>query len=1028
MGQATSAAAPAIPTDSTAGLLPVAAATVAPGSTVLTVGVGKEYATIGAAVAAAQAGNTVLIDPGTYTNDFATVSAAITIEGNGGMVNLVATQPPPNLKGIITVDNSVTIKNLSFSGAAVGAGDGGNGAGIRYEGGAMVLENDSFSRNQNGILAAAVIPGLAANTITIDHSLFSGNGSGSGNTHNVYVSNGVSSLTFTNTISEGAVVGHELKSRAATNVIEGNVFQDGPAGTASYEIDLPDGGNDLVEGNVIEKGPNAQNDAMVHFGGEGIPYANSSLTVQGNDFVNDLGGNAAAVLNQTAISAAINGNTFSGQGFGAIAEGPATGTDNDTGAGVELADISLVGVLPGNTQVFTDDLPHTVTLTGGDAVEGGGGLLSVNDPGGHVVAIGGSGGMTFTEGAGVGGSSIATAAGSASTITLDGGYDTIDSEGADAISNGSGNQTVKVGGSATVQDGTGNNTYSVVGTASIVGQGGNPVISVGSGAVLSLTGKLGFFNVQNDGGTVTINALVAGNQQAISILGGGVQLETYDNLVNVTTAPGSQGATITVGAGTTQISSQGADAIHAGSGADTVIVSGAAKVYAGTGALSVFGRGDTAGASVYGNGGSVTLDGDTGNITYYGGALASTVQSRLSNDTLIGGAGHMTVNGGSRETITGGSGGITYAATDGGGADTITTAAGSRNTLVLSGPDSVVSQGTDTISAGVANQAITVDGNSAVTGSTGNSWLTFNGNDSFTGKGQDWITVNAGAVLAATAGSNTSVSETGAKVGFTVAAGANAARVSVSGGSASISGGTSAGDRVSVTTRAGASTGVSLVSGNAMATLNGADTATAGSGTGLIMVTAANCTVTGGSGALTVRDYDNAMRDAVTVRGGTGALSYDQGGAALRFIGGAGAATINGEYGSLNITGGSGSLAVSGGGLGTTFVAGTGKANVALTPGGGVLTLGRGATAVQVAGFGAADVFNFVAGSGGGTDTIAGFRNGTDSLALHGVKVASETVSGGSVNITLSDKTHIQLMGDASTSGLFASNASAVRA
>ena len=989
----------------------------------LTVGVGKEYATIGAAVTAAQTGDTVLIDPGTYTNDFATVTAAITIEGNDGMVNLVATEPPPNLKGIITVDNSVTIKNLSFSGAAIDAGDGGNGAGIRYEGGAMVLENDSFSNNQNGILAAAAIQDLTTNTITIDHSLFSGNGSGSGNTHNVYVSSGVSSLVFTNNISEGAVVGHELKSRAAANVIQGNVFRDGPTGTASYEIDLPDGGTDLVESNIIEKGPNAQNDAMVHFGGEGIPYANSSLTVQGNNFVNDMGGNAAAVLNQTAISATINGNTFSGQGFGAIAEGPATGTDNYTGAGVELPDISLVGVLPGNTQVFTDALAHTVTLTGGDAVEGGGGLLTVNDPGGHVVVIGGTGGLAFTEDAGAGGSSITTAAGSTNQVMLNGGYDTIDSEGADTISNSSGNQTIKVGGAATVQDGTGNNTYSVVGTANIAGQGGNPVISVGSGASLSLTGKLGFFNVQNDGGTIAINATVAGSAQAISVIGGGVQLETYNNLVNVTTASGSQGAAITVGTGTTHINSLGADTIHAGSGADTVVVSGAAKVYAGTGTLSVFGRDDNTGASVYGNGGTYTLDGDTGNITYYGGTLASTVQSKLSNDTLIGGTGHMTVNGGSRETITGGSGGITYTATDGGGANTITTAVGSRNALVLSGGDTVVSQGTDTISAGVANQTITVNGNSAVTGSTGNSSLTFNGNDSFIGKGQDWITVNAGAVLNATAGSGTYLSEVGAKVSYTVAVGANAAHVAISGGSASISGGTGVGNTVSVVTKAGASTNVSLTSGNAIASLNGADTATAGSGAGMIMITTANCMVTGGSGALTVRDYDSAVGDAVTVHGGTGTLDYDQGASALTFIGGSGAATINGEYGSLNVTGGSGSLVVSGGQRGTTFVAGTGKANITLTPGGGMLTFSHGATFVQVASYGAADVFNFVSGKGGGTDTIAGFRNGTDSLVLNGVKVASEIVSGGSVNITLSDKTHIQLVGDASAANLFASSA-----
>ena len=54
-----------------------------------------------------------------------------------------------------------------------------------------------------------------------------------------------------------------------------------------------------------------------------------------------------------------------------------------------------------------------------------------------------------------------------------------------------------------------------------------------------------------------------------------------------------------------------------------------------------------------------------------------------------------------------------------------------------------------------------------MTGSTGNSTLTFNGNASLTGKCQDWITVNAGAVLNATAGSGTYLSEVGAKVSYT---------------------------------------------------------------------------------------------------------------------------------------------------------------------------------------------------------------------------------------------------------------------
>ena len=344
------------------GLITVSSPVYDPTSNVLTVGAGGLYASLAAAIGASRDGDVILVRAGTYTNDFATIRTKITIEGVGGMVNLVATIPPPNSKGILTVDNDVSIANVAFSGSAISDANGGNGAGIRYEGGQMVLENCAFTGNQDGILATpAGLPGLT-NTIVIDHSLFDGNGTGTGYTHNVYIG-AVDSLVFTNNISRGALVGHELKSRALINDIENNVFQDGSAGTASYEIDLPNGGASLVKNNVIEKGANAQNSIMVHFGGEGIPYAGSSLTISGNSFINDYGPNALAVLNQTAIGIAINNNTFTNLTAAEIASGPATESGNVTGTGAALPNTTLVGVLPGSTLVITDAIPHTVDLT-----------------------------------------------------------------------------------------------------------------------------------------------------------------------------------------------------------------------------------------------------------------------------------------------------------------------------------------------------------------------------------------------------------------------------------------------------------------------------------------------------------------------------------------------------------------------------------------------------------------------------------------------------------------------------------------
>src|SRR3954465_12451378 len=107
----------------------------------LTVGFGQQYATIKAAVAAAQSGDTIDIQAGTYVNDFPGYISNLTIGGIGGQVYLVATASPPNGKAYFAVSGSTTLRNLDFSGVTV---PDGNGAGVRYEGGNLTIQNSSF--------------------------------------------------------------------------------------------------------------------------------------------------------------------------------------------------------------------------------------------------------------------------------------------------------------------------------------------------------------------------------------------------------------------------------------------------------------------------------------------------------------------------------------------------------------------------------------------------------------------------------------------------------------------------------------------------------------------------------------------------------------------------------------------------------------------------------------------------------------------------------------------------------------------
>src|SRR4051795_12123504 len=99
---------------------------------ILTVGAGKQFSSISAAIAASHDGDTIQVQAGTYTNDFATITTKISLVGVGGMVKMVATVPPPNGKAILVTQNSVSIDHFEFTGAKVADE---NGAGIRQEAG-----------------------------------------------------------------------------------------------------------------------------------------------------------------------------------------------------------------------------------------------------------------------------------------------------------------------------------------------------------------------------------------------------------------------------------------------------------------------------------------------------------------------------------------------------------------------------------------------------------------------------------------------------------------------------------------------------------------------------------------------------------------------------------------------------------------------------------------------------------------------------------------------------------------------------
>ena len=283
----------------------------------LTVGAGRQFASISAAVATARDGDVIEVAAGTYTNDFATVTRRISIVGVGGLAVLKATTNISNGKGILITRADTTLRRLRFEGARVADQ---NGAGIRYESGALTIDQCYFINNENGILANP----NASGRIAITRSEFSTNGRGDGYTHGIYV-NRVAELTVRTSYFHDTRVGHHIKSRASRTIVDNNRIVDGTNGTASYNVDVPNGGVVEVTNNQIVQSASSQNPSLVHFGGESTPYAGSSLVVAGNTMQN-FRSSAIGVLNGTGIAVSVRNNSL--YQLPRILSGPGTTSGN----------------------------------------------------------------------------------------------------------------------------------------------------------------------------------------------------------------------------------------------------------------------------------------------------------------------------------------------------------------------------------------------------------------------------------------------------------------------------------------------------------------------------------------------------------------------------------------------------------------------------------------------------------------------------------------------------------------------------
>lgn len=296
--------------------LPLVLASSAAAAATLTVGPGKTYAKPCAAIAAAKAGDTIEVDAGSYDGDTcAWDTDNLTVKGVGGRATIHTTAPVGN-KGIFTITAAnATIENFEFSGAV---SSDSNGAGIRHQGLNLTVRGSYFHDNEDGILGspakdkgATAQPGQGS--VTIEGCEFANNGAGDGQSHNMYIGN-YGTFTLHGSYTHGAKKGQLVKSRAYVSFLLYNRITDEAGTTASYEVDLPNGGTSYLVGNLIEQSAASENDNIIETGAEGVKNPTNHLYVVSNTIVNDYGKGTFVLDAAGTTPTTIANNIFVGKG------------------------------------------------------------------------------------------------------------------------------------------------------------------------------------------------------------------------------------------------------------------------------------------------------------------------------------------------------------------------------------------------------------------------------------------------------------------------------------------------------------------------------------------------------------------------------------------------------------------------------------------------------------------------------------------------------------------------------------------
>lgn len=254
-------------------------------TTILRVGPQEKITTITEAAKLARDGDVIEISPGDYRGQPAIwTQKNLVIRGIAQRPVMIADGKSAEGKAIWVIrGGTIRIENIEFRGARV---PDGNGAGIRFERGNLVVHRCAFFDNEMGLLTAN-FPDMS---LEISDSEFGSAPRHPGHLHHLLYVGSIDRLVLTGSRFENGYRGHLVKSRARESHVSYNLIADSSEGKSSYELEFSNGGIAYVIGNLIGQSAGTENPTLISYGAEGSRWPENALYVAHNTLLNDYHG------------------------------------------------------------------------------------------------------------------------------------------------------------------------------------------------------------------------------------------------------------------------------------------------------------------------------------------------------------------------------------------------------------------------------------------------------------------------------------------------------------------------------------------------------------------------------------------------------------------------------------------------------------------------------------------------------------------------------------------------------------------